>query len=115
MLMHTIFCCVCAKVKTNDTNRSWSWLSAGLPNQEYYFKTGRRWKKLFTDLPEAIWNLAEIVEIEIYNLAREVLLTQIWYSRGVFVVEDTVDGGVRGENAYLRHLTYEGAIEDILN
>jgi DNA polymerase III alpha subunit len=24
---HTIFCCVCAKVKTNDTNRSWSWLS----------------------------------------------------------------------------------------
>jgi DNA polymerase-3 subunit alpha len=25
------------------------------------------------------------------------------------VVEDTVDGGVRGENAYLRHLTYEGA------
>jgi DNA polymerase-3 subunit alpha len=29
-------------------------------------------------------------------------------SRGVFVVEDTVDGG-RGENAYLRHLTYEGA------
>jgi DNA polymerase-3 subunit alpha len=30
-------------------------------------------------------------------------------SRGVFVVEDTVDGGVRGENAYLRHLTYEGA------
>jgi DNA polymerase-3 subunit alpha len=32
-------------------------------------------KKLFTDLPEAIWNLAEIVDkIEIYNLAREVLL-----------------------------------------
>jgi DNA polymerase III alpha subunit len=31
--------------------------------------------ELFTDLPEAIWNLAEIVDkIEIYNLAREVLL-----------------------------------------
>jgi DNA polymerase-3 subunit alpha len=25
------------------------------------------------------------------------------------VAEDAVDGGVRGENAYLRHLTYEGA------
>jgi DNA polymerase-3 subunit alpha len=36
-----------------------------LPNQEYYFKTGRD-EKLFTDLPEAIWN--EIVDkIEIYN------------------------------------------------
>jgi DNA polymerase-3 subunit alpha len=34
--------------------------------------------------------------------------------RGVFVAEDTVDGGVRGENAYLRHLTYEGANRGIL-
>jgi DNA polymerase-3 subunit alpha len=43
--------------------------------------------------------LLEIVDkIEIYNLAREVLLPR--YSRGVFVVEDTVDGGVRGENAF---------------
>jgi DNA polymerase-3 subunit alpha len=34
-------------------------------------------KKLFTDLPEAIWNLAEIVDkIEIYNLARR-FITQI--------------------------------------
>jgi DNA polymerase-3 subunit alpha len=30
----------------------------GLPNQEYYFKTGGD-EKLFTDLPEAIWNLAK--------------------------------------------------------
>jgi DNA polymerase-3 subunit alpha len=51
--------------------------------------------------------------IEIYNLAREVLLPK-FDTRGVFVVEDTVDGGVRGENAYLRHLTYEEQIEDIL-
>jgi hypothetical protein len=45
------------------------------------------------------FGIAEIVDkIEIYNLAREVLLPR--YSRGVFVVEDTVDGGVRGENAF---------------
>jgi DNA polymerase-3 subunit alpha len=82
----------------------------GLPNQEYYFKTGEEMKKLFTDLPEAIWNLAEIVDkIEIYNLAREVLLPKFDIPEEFFVVEDTVDGGVRGENAYLRHLTYEGA------
>jgi DNA polymerase-3 subunit alpha len=61
-------------------------------------------------LPEAISNLSEIVDkIEIYNLAREVLLPKFEIPRSFFVAEDAVDGGVRGENAYLRHLTYEGA------
>jgi DNA polymerase-3 subunit alpha len=46
-------------------------------------------------------------KIEIYKARRFYYPNLI--SRGVFVVEDTVDGGVRGENAYLRHLTYEGA------
>jgi hypothetical protein len=45
-------------------------------------------------------------------LAREVYYPNLIF-RGVFVVEDTVDGGVRGENAYLR-TSNEGAIEDIL-
>jgi DNA polymerase-3 subunit alpha len=45
---------------------------------------------------------SEIVDkIEIYNLAREVLLPKFDIPEE-FVVEDTVDGGVRGENAYLR-------------
>jgi hypothetical protein len=44
-------------------------------------------------------------KIEIYNLARRFVLK--FDIPEVFVVEDTVDGGVRGE-AYLRHLT-EGA------
>jgi DNA polymerase-3 subunit alpha len=47
-------------------------------------------------------------KIEIYNLAREVLLPKFDIPEE-FSLEDTVDGGVRGENAYLRHLTYEGA------
>jgi len=82
----------------------------GLPNQEYYFKTGDEMKQLFADLPEAISNLSEIVDkIEIYNLAREVLLPKFEIPDEFLVPEDAVDGGVRGENAYLRHLTYEGA------
>jgi DNA polymerase-3 subunit alpha len=82
----------------------------GLPNQEYYFKTGEEMKKIFADLPEAISNLSEIVgKIEIYNLAREVLLPKFDIPDQFFVADDTIDGGVRGENAYLRHLTYEGA------
>ncbi|RZK14071.1 MAG: PHP domain-containing protein, partial [Pedobacter sp.] len=33
----------------------------GLPNQEYYFKSGDEMKALFADLPEAILNIQEIV------------------------------------------------------
>jgi DNA polymerase-3 subunit alpha len=82
----------------------------GLPNQEYYFKTGEEMKKLFNDLPEAISNCTEIVDkIEIYDLAREVLLPKFEIPNEFNDPEDEKDGGVRGENAYLRHLTFEGA------
>ena len=81
----------------------------GLPNQEYYFKSGAAMKQLFNDLPDAISNIQEIVDkIEIYDLAREVLLPKFEIPTEFEVSEDT-DGGVRGENAYLRHLTMEGA------
>jgi len=82
----------------------------GLPNQEYYFKSGDEMKQLFNNLPEAISNISEIVnKIEIYNLAREVLLPKFEIPVEFSVPEDAIDGGVRGENAYLRHLTFEGA------
>jgi DNA polymerase III subunit alpha len=82
----------------------------GLPNQEYYFKSGEEMKQLFNDLPEAILTISEIVDkIEIYNLAREVLLPKFEIPAEFNVPEDAIDGGVRGENTYLKHLTYEGA------
>ncbi len=82
----------------------------GLPNQEYYFKSGAEMKKNFNDLPEAISNISEIVDkIEIYNLAREVLLPKFEIPTDFLVPEDETDGGKRGENAYLKHLTFEGA------
>jgi DNA polymerase III subunit alpha len=82
----------------------------GLPNQEYYFKSGNEMKQLFADLPEAIININEIVEkIEIYNLAREVLLPKFDIPEQFKSPQDEVDGGKRGENAYLKYLTYEGA------
>ncbi len=82
----------------------------GLPNQEYYFKSGEEMKKLFADLPEAIVNIGEIVDkIEIYDLARGVLLPKFNIPEEFLVPEDEEDGGKRGENLYLRHLTYEGA------
>ncbi|RAR72531.1 DNA polymerase III subunit alpha [Flavobacterium aciduliphilum] len=82
----------------------------GLPNQEYYFKSEEEMKKLFSDLPEAIINIQEIVDkIETYSLYRDVLLPKYAIPEGFVNPEDEVDGGVRGENAYLKHLTLEGA------
>ena len=82
----------------------------GLPNQEYYFKSSEEMKKLFSDLPEAISNITEIVDkIELFNLAREVLLPKFDIPEEFLVEEDKSDGGKRGENKFLHHLTYEGA------
>ena len=82
----------------------------GLPNQEYYFKSGEEMKKLFSDIPEAISTCAEIVDkIEIFDLSRDVLLPKFSIPDTFLNNEDVLDSGKRGENSYLRHLTYEGA------
>ena len=82
----------------------------GLPNQEYYFKTPEEMKNLFADVPEAILNIQSVIDkIEIYKLAREVLLPKFDISEEFLVKEDEEDGGKRGENKFLRHLTYVGA------
>ncbi|MDT0641232.1 DNA polymerase III subunit alpha [Zunongwangia sp. F363] len=84
----------------------------GLPNQEYYFKSAEEMKNLFKDLPEAISNVKEIVDkIEPFELARDVLLPAFTIPDAFLVEEDKVDGGKRGENAYLKHITFEGAKE----
>lgn len=82
----------------------------GLPNQEYYFKSSEEMKKLFKDIPEAISNIQEVVDkVEAFELARDVLLPAFAIPDEFKHEEDLVDNGKRGENAYLRHITYEGA------
>lgn len=82
----------------------------GLPNQEYYFKTADEMKNLFAELPSALLSIQEIIDkIEIYSLSRDVLLPKFDIPTEFQVAEDQLDGGVRGENAYLKHLTYKGA------
>jgi len=82
----------------------------GLPNQEYYFKSTEEMKALFRDIPEAIITIQEIVDkIEPFELARDVLLPKFDIPEEFKDPQDNVDGGKRGENAYLKHLTYEGA------
>jgi DNA polymerase-3 subunit alpha len=82
----------------------------GLPNQNYYFKSSEEMKADFKDLPSAIINIQEVVDkIEPFKLAREVLLPAFDIPDQFVKEDDKHDGGKRGENAFLRHLTYEGA------
>ena len=82
----------------------------GLPNEEYYFKSSDEMKTLFLDLPEAIINIQEIVDkIEIFTLARDVLLPAFDIPEEFVDLKDTEDEGKRGENNFLKHLTFEGA------
>lgn len=71
----------------------------GLVNDQYYFKTQDEMRSIFSDLPEAIETISEIVnKIESYTLERDVLLPK-------FDIPD----GFHSEDEYLRHLTFEGA------
>ncbi|MBR9775772.1 MAG: DNA polymerase III subunit alpha [Cytophagales bacterium] len=82
----------------------------GFPNDEFYLKSPEEMKKLFADLPEAISCTDEIVsKIEPFKLAREVLLPKYDIPEKFVDPKDDEDGGKRGENAFLRHLTFEGA------
>jgi DNA polymerase-3 subunit alpha len=84
----------------------------GLPNDDYYFKSAQEMKELFKDIPEAIANTIAITEkIEFYDLARDVLLPKFEIPEEFKDDEDLKDEGKRGENAYLKHITYNGAKE----
>lgn len=84
----------------------------GLPNSDYYFKSSEEMKALFKDLPEAIANTEELAnKVEAFDLARDVLLPAFEIPDQFLDPLDNEDNGKRGENAYLRHLTYEGAKE----
>ncbi|MEN8138286.1 MAG: DNA polymerase III subunit alpha [Bacteroidota bacterium] len=82
----------------------------GFPNNEFYFKTQDDMKELFKDIPESIANIKHLTDkIEPYVLAQPVLLPEFDIPDEFRDPQDKVDGGKRGENAYLRHITYEGA------
>ena len=82
----------------------------GLPNDEFYYKSQDEMKALFADLPEAIRNVETLVnEFENYKLERDILLPAFDIPEKFISKEDENDGGKRGENAYLKHLVYEGA------
>lgn len=86
----------------------------GLPNDEFYFKSPQEMAQLFSDLPEALEETVKIAEsIEDYKLSRDVLLPKFDIPEEFKDERDNDPAdegkGNRGENNYLRHLTYVGA------
>ena len=80
----------------------------GLPNQEYYFKSQSEMKKIFSDLPQAIINIEEVIDkVEPFDLAREVLLPK--FDIPDSFSEDASNNSKDKENKFLRHLTLQGA------
>ncbi len=82
----------------------------GLPSQEYYIKDAEEIKAAFRNFPDAFEGYSDfLAKFESYPLKRDVLLPKFDIPVEFQSAEDAADGGKRGENAYLRHLTYEGA------
>ncbi len=82
----------------------------GFPNDEFYLKSAEEMKKLFADIPDAIRTVEEIIDkTTSFQLARDVLLPKFDIPEEFQDALDDDDGGKRGENNFLRHLTYEGA------
>jgi len=107
---HDILLCVKDGEKLSTPKGRGRGFRFGLPNQEYYFKSSEEMKKSFRDIPEAIINIQEIIDkIEIFTLYRDVLLPAFDIPEEFQCEEDQQDQGKRGENKYLRHLTYVGA------
>ncbi len=82
----------------------------GLPSREFYIKDPNELKQAFIQFPDAFAAYTEFfAKFSPYTLKRDVLLPEFDIPAEFLSEEDLADGGKRGENAYLRHLTYEGA------
>lgn len=109
---HDVLICIKENEKQSTPIGRGRGFRPGLPNENYYFKTPLEMKKAFGDLPEAIENISEVLDkIEEYALERDVLLPAFDIPDQFKDPEDEKDGGKRGENAYLKHLTFEGAAQ----
>ncbi|MFY0652199.1 MAG: DNA polymerase III subunit alpha [Cyclobacteriaceae bacterium] len=107
---HDVLLCIKENKSINDPVGHGRAYRDALPNQEFYFKSQEEMKSLFADLPEAVENIDGLIDkIVSYELKRDVLLPEYDIPEEFKFEEDSKDGGKRGENKYLKHLTYEGA------
>ncbi|WP_185871413.1 DNA polymerase III subunit alpha [Blattabacterium cuenoti] len=82
----------------------------GFPNHEFYFKSTEEMKEIFFDIPESFDFLEELVsKIESYHLSNKILLPKFQIPKSFEDPIDKTDGGNRGENRYLKKITFDGA------
>ena len=82
----------------------------GLATEEYYIKNPDEIKEAFLAYPDAFDAYEEFfAKFKPYTLKRDVLLPKFDIPQEFIHPEDDVDGGKRGEMAYLTYLTFEGA------
>ncbi len=107
---HDILLCVKDNVKRSTPIGKGRGFRYGFANDQFYLKSQAEMHQAFADLPEALNNLSYVLaKVEPFTLAREVLLPAFDIPVDFLVAEDKADSGKRGENAYLKHLTYLGA------
>ena len=81
-----------------------------LPSKHYHMQNQDELKRSFGSYPQAFEAYEGLLEkFEPYSLKRDVLLPEFAIPEQFRDSLDQQDGGKRGENAYLRHLTFEGA------
>lgn len=90
---HDILLCINTGSLIDDEDRF------KFPSSDFFFKTQAEMGRLFHDLPQALDNTLDVYDkIENLQLARDVLLPAF-----------PLPPGFSSQDAYLRHLTYEGA------
>lgn len=105
-----ILMCVKDSLKLTEESRGRQWIKRQFPNSEFYFKDQAQMRQLFADRPEAFATITEILDkVDNYSLKRAPLLPAFALPEQFIDPADATDGGKRGENAYLRYLTFEGA------
>ena len=83
----------------------------GFENTEYYFKSQKEMKLLFSDIPDAIINISEITsKCNLIIDLHQVFNTEFEIPEEFKDPLDLENHELKiGENNYLKHLTYEGA------
>ncbi len=71
----------------------------GMENDEYYFKTQEEMNELFSDIPVALENTQEIID----------KCSPIQLRRDILMPNYTIPEQFEDEDAFLKHLSYEGA------
>jgi len=90
---HDILLCINTGSSLNAENRF------KFPSSDFYFKSQEEMSIIFTDQPDSVYNTMEICDkVEPLQLARDVLLPAF-----------PIPTGFDTQDAFLRHLTYEGA------